>query len=175
MKFDKFQDTQDQGRRIKEKVERTTASQGSRRDANLDPVDAIQFESYEEESNHLKSRKLAIQEELSQHYSKAAFTNAQAKVRQQFHNRPNESIKEWLRLRSSMQEKRNALAIEAQTIDNRLVQIKSKVINERNLQFIENNQFREEVSHENWVHNPSYQIMINLLTEIRDLLASRKE
>jgi hypothetical protein len=129
VKFDNWQGTDEQGRRVKEEVERTTMSQGSRDDAR-GAVSSMRYESYEEEWTALIKRKIEIQQETTA-YSKTKMAAVREDIRRRFPG--HKGAAKWTRTADEMQERRRALTAELTRIEARLVEIKPrvKVANER--------------------------------------------
>lgn len=160
MKFENFSGTPDAGKKTShhEEVVRTTASQGTRRDANADPSEGVRFESYEEEYEYLHAELARVRERLTG-YNTTAFAKAQSKVRSEALTEQ-ESIKKWLALRGEMQHQKDRLGKRLLEIQLRLTLIKPKLHQER---LASSNKAPVK-------HNPAFQEMIDLLKEIRDLL-----
>lgn len=114
-------------------VDHVRVSQSSRRDAHQPP--SLQFETYQAEWDHWVAEQKRIDSELSG-YSKAAFAGKQAQIRRQYKADPNESFRQWMSCKASMEAKRQELVKEKMEVAEELLRIKPllKVEKKRSVQ-----------------------------------------
>lgn len=165
MKFEEFEGTDDTGKLVRDGMKRTNVSDGTRRDANLDPVDNIRFESHKQERDYLVKLKKQLENEISNRYSRAAFSDAQAAVRRSYSSRPNASVMVWLQVRSNMERDKISLVTRIRGIDTRLMELRS-LIHEEHEEESKNKSKEDKMS-------DFQRSVIDLLTEIRDMMRQR--
>lgn len=116
-------------------VKRTTASQGSRSDAQPPSLSGREFASFSEEFDYLITRKRELEAKLSADYSTSAMNKRQAEIRRRFNGDSNRSFSAWVDERARLDKERAAVIADKAAVENRMTTIKSRVMEERRQDF----------------------------------------
>lgn len=109
-------------------VSMAMVSEATRRDAKPATFSS-KYESFTEEYRDLKKRKAALEFQMRS-YNKVAFSNEQRKIREKFP--AHKSLNEWIKRRSQLESEKNEKIREIGELNNRMIQIKPRVMLERN-------------------------------------------
>jgi hypothetical protein len=151
MKFDKWNGTDDEGRRVQDERVSTTSSEGNRRDAHQHPARTVRFDTYSEEYDHLVARQQMLEVQLKDLAGEQSLAHKQ-------HLAARRSIAEWVVREGEFLERRRGLVAERLAVQGRIGDIKPKAKSER----------RKQADEGSLV--PLLIQQVALLTEIRDLL-----
>jgi hypothetical protein len=130
MKFENWRETHERGKRAKEEIASTRVSQGTRQMASDPANQRIHLESAVEEYDRLIQEKMGLEREIAVDFSRAAFTEAQSKIRRQYANGQG-GLGAWLKHRTRMERDREKRVQRIKDIEQRIGQIKGRVKEER--------------------------------------------